>query len=303
MKLIKSLFIFFLFLNNNLFGEFKNIIFDIHGVLIKEDAEKTSIGVFQEVCRRLSKKEVDIPYFQKQYNCCKDILYRLLKQSCPLCEYNLCSIPSRYGIRNPHLLLEYNKGNIEREKLILTIENIINFNEDFVLRNIESIIDFDTFKIISKTYFEVMTDVFFMSSFGDLIPEVVDILDKIKRNKEHSGVKLYIMSDTIPGLFEKYLEKYPKVFCDFDGVINSDTAHALKLEAAAKINTRVFECLIEKFGGSPKDYVLVDDRLCNVEVAFEFGMNAFWLDTANSFEESIVCFSNFLKDYGFLPEE
>ena len=74
MKLIKSLFIFFLFLNNNLFGEFKNIIFDIHGVLIKEDAEKTSIGVFQEVCRRLSKKEVDIPYFQKQYNCCKDIL-------------------------------------------------------------------------------------------------------------------------------------------------------------------------------------------------------------------------------------
>lgn len=119
-----------------------------------------------------------------------------------------------------------------------------------------------------------------LAQWSQLNPEALEFVIQCKQK----GIRLLILSNWDPVSFEFLKKKYPEFFTYFDEkdiFIPSTCGYA-------KPDKRVYECIIEKRGVSPKQCYFIDDSKKNIDAAIECNikgiMHTNWPETAKQIE-------------------
>lgn len=114
-------------------------------------------------------------------------------------------------------------------------------------------------------------------------PGIFDLVEWVSENY-HVGM----VSNTFPNLIQPMFDKgiLPKV--NFDVVVDSSEAHALKPDG------RMFEIAADRAGANPSEILLVDDDRLNLAAAGQFGWHTMGFDAYQP-EASIVAVSTALQ--------
>lgn len=95
--------------------------------------------------------------------------------------------------------------------------------------------------------------------YQEMIPGEIEGMRELLCRFKDGGSRLYGLSNWSYKVYE-VIRKYP-IFSLLDGMVISSDVHLLKPDS------RIYQCLMEKYGLQNEDCVFIDDRKDNVEAA------------------------------------
>ena len=108
--------------------------------------------------------------------------------------------------------------------------------------------------------------------YQEMIPGEIEGMRELLCRFKDGGSRLYGLSNWSYKVYEA-IRKYP-IFSLLDGMVISSDVHLLKPDS------RIYQCLMEKYGLQNEDCVFIDDRKDNVEAAQKLKMQGIVFEDA-----------------------
>jgi FMN phosphatase YigB (HAD superfamily) len=108
--------------------------------------------------------------------------------------------------------------------------------------------------------------------YQEMIPGEIEGMRELLCRFKDGGSRLYGLSNWSYKVYE-VIRKYP-IFSLLDGMVISSDVHLLKPDS------RIYQCLMEKYGLQNEDCVFIDDRKDNVEAAQKLKMQGIVFEDA-----------------------
>lgn len=108
--------------------------------------------------------------------------------------------------------------------------------------------------------------------YQEMIPGEIEGMRELLCRFKDGGSRLYGLSNWSYKVYE-VIRKYP-IFSLLDGMVMSSDVHLLKPDS------RIYQCLMEKYGLQNEDCVFIDDRKDNVEAAQKLKMQGIVFEDA-----------------------
>lgn len=108
--------------------------------------------------------------------------------------------------------------------------------------------------------------------YQEMIPGEIEGMRELLCRFKDGGSRLYGLSNWSYKVYE-VIRKYP-IFSLLDGMVISSDVHLLKPDS------RIYQCLMEKYGLQNEDCVFIDDRKENVEAAQKLKMQGIVFEDA-----------------------
>jgi FMN phosphatase YigB (HAD superfamily) len=236
---------------------YKNIIFDLNGVLFKIKKR-----VFLKEIGYLKVLAYSMMHLKSPFYILEDILAFMNKVNPPLSEQTFAKYYNKDFF--PSLLCNLQQGYISYREALAVVEKLFIQNEKNTF--FASIMEKNIIAKAIKTLFT--PEVFINKGF---IPsnKGVRMLRSCYKNNiiTNNNKKLYLLANCDCKMFSILSEKYKDIFSMFDGTMISAEAHSMKPE---KI---IFKTFLNKYGLDSKDCFFIDDQEENISAAFEIGMS------------------------------
>ena len=108
--------------------------------------------------------------------------------------------------------------------------------------------------------------------YQEMIPGEIEGMRELLCRFKDGGSRLYGLSNWSYKVYE-VIRKYP-IFSLLDGMVISSDVHLLKPDS------RIYQCMMEKYGLQNEDCVFIDDRKDNVEAAQKLKMQGIVFEDA-----------------------
>lgn len=240
----------------------KAVIFDIHGVLLKENLKQ---HVKNKVEQILAEQQGDTrsvkdarPYL---------LLVELMETNCPCCDDQACQHKENDS-KFPHCVYQFFAGKITSEVLHTKLRTLV-ANHTFdnpmdqlmVTGLVEAIFDR-----------EQLMDSIIPVNEGHILLQMF-----AKNGTFQENHATYILSNAPTEWIDYERAAFPEVFklLEDTEIMTSSEAGSLKPEASC------FQYALDKHNLQPADVVLIDDTQANVDGAKAMGMNAVYFDFEN----------------------
>ncbi|MDQ5890555.1 MAG: putative hydrolase of the superfamily [Candidatus Dependentiae bacterium] len=253
----------------------RSVIFDIHNVLVSNDASAC-------FSRYLAEKAKIDPRIDTMWSGdVRTVLYGLLTKYCPLCDYKMCT---QYPINDPacHMRKAIDAGQITYEGYKVAMTYMLTHYvqcEPKVRIVLDHAVDF-----FSRP--EMM-----MQSMKPL-KVGVQLFHHIVKKFGRSNV--FLLSNFPLEAFSIF----KVAFADIYDSIPEQNAVVAGHIGIAKPDPKIFEAMIKRVGGEPSTMVLIDDQMNNIVSARGVGMQALLFSPKPSAE-----LAAWYKEINFTPDK
>ncbi len=225
----------------------KSILFNLNGVLLTEDTSKivSKIGAARVATYALT-------HWCSPLDACLNVLEKMGNEP-----DQKAPISFMFKERKmPRCIVEWQQGKCTydevQKKLISYIEKL--HGDGFFASNSE--------KNITQNIIELVLNPREFSEVTKLIIPMTRLVQELKAK----GYKLYIFANIAAEAMDAVKKAYPELIAQFDGIVTSSLAQAVKPEK------KIFNHLFDTYKLDPKQCILVDNDQSMLDVAQTFGI-------------------------------
>ena len=234
-------------------AKIKNVVFDLHGVLLTIDKQAAASNVSKTSAICMMLYNMRIPNHGDVFDLLKDVP-AVSKDHAYTC-----------NMRMPQILVDWQTGAQSNFKILhatrtqLAKENLYDFQKEFALSVVGGLMNPEL-----------------LEEAVSVIPESGRLLEELKAK---GNFNLYVLSNWDKVSFPRIEEKLKSLFDNFDGQVISGYVGMLKP------NRDIFDFLLFRYGLDASETLFIDDELANVIAANTLGIQTVHFQGPQAYDE------------------